>query len=70
MARYLVLNTVKTGPVEYRKGNVVDLTSAQVATLGASNFRLAVNPVAANGAAAGSPTHDTLGEGSSVSNSS
>lgn len=70
MARYLVLNTVRVGPLEYRKGITVDLTSAQVSTLGASNFRLANNPLNTFGTQVSSPTHDTVGEASGVSNSS
>lgn len=71
MSRYLVLNTVKPSPgVEYRKGNVAELTSAQVTALGATNFRLVSTSVLAGGAAPSSPTHDTLGEASGVSNSS
>lgn len=67
---WLVLNKVSAGPVEYRKGAVVYLTAAQVTSLGASNFRSVNNPLNVNGTAPSSPTHDTLGEASTVSNSS
>jgi len=70
MARYLVMKTVRVGPLEYKQGTTVELTAGQVTTLGASNFRLANNPVNTNGTAVASPTHDTQGEASGVSNSS
>jgi len=70
MARYLVKKTIRNGSLEYRQGIVVDLTPSQVTALGASSFRAANNPVNMYGTAIASPTHDTQGEASGVSNSS
>jgi hypothetical protein len=45
MAKYLCTATINAGTVnEYRKGQVVEATSAQISALGASNFRLVNNP--------------------------
>ena len=81
MARYVVTTSIFQGSsVAYPKGAVVDLTSAQVTALGASNFRAANNPGGTQtttylggassslGIAEGSPTHDTNGEAAGVSN--
>lgn len=68
MARWLIVNTFKVGAAEYRKGNTIELTSAQVTALGASNFRAIVNPLNISGSHPASETHDTLGENSGVSN--
>jgi hypothetical protein len=65
---YLVINTVRIGPLEYRKGVIAHLTATQVTAVGASNLRTVNNPLASNGAHAASETHDTLGEASGVSN--
>lgn len=65
---FLVINTVRIGPVEYRKGSTVYLTATQVTAVGAGNLRMVNNPLASNGAHAASETHDTLGEASGVSN--
>jgi hypothetical protein len=70
MARWLVAVQFKSSGLEYRKGTIVELTPAQVTALGASNFRAVVNPIGANGTNPSTPTHDTLGEASGVSNSS
>lgn len=67
---YLVINTVRIGPVEYKKGAMVYLTATQVTAIGASNLRTVNNPTAPNGAQSASHTHDTLGEAAGVSNSS
>jgi hypothetical protein len=67
---FLVINTVRIGPLEYRKGTSVYLTATQVTAIGASNLRMINNPLAINGAHAASETHDTQGEASGVSNSS
>lgn len=67
---FLVLNTVRIGPVEYKKGATVYLTPTQVTAIGASNLRAVNNPTAVNGAQSASQTHDTLGEAAGVSNSS
>lgn len=74
MARYEVLTTFKVneqhgmltaqvGQVEYTKGQVVELTPAQVTALGSSNFR-ALSSVSGTA----SPTHDLAGEGAGASN--
>ena len=87
MAKYLVvakitgINDASGSPMEYRKGTVVELTSAQVTALGATNFRLMNNPGAAStvvtylggatlttGINPGSPTHDTAGMAAGTSN--
>lgn len=87
MAKYLVIakitgiNDAGGNPVEYRKGTVAELTSAQVTALGAANFRLMNNPGAGSqvisyagggtltlGTNPGSVTHDTNGEASGAAN--
>jgi hypothetical protein len=83
VARYLVLTSIsQAGSIAYPKGAVVDLTSARVTALGASNFRAVNNPSLAAaavttytggatltaGTSAGSPTHDTNGEAAGASN--
>lgn len=83
MARYVVSSSIfQGGSIAYPKGAVVELTSAQVTALGASNFRTANAPggtqttTYAGGATSGvgihtaSETHDTSGEAAGVSNSS
>lgn len=67
---YLVLNTVRIGALEYRKGSTAYLTATQVTAVGASNLRAVNNPLNVNGTAPSSPTHDTTGEAAGVSNSS
>lgn len=67
---YLIVNTVRVGPLEYRKGCVAHLTATQVTAVGMSNLRAISNPLTPNGAHAASETHDTQGEASCVSNSS
>lgn len=66
---YLIINTVRIPPLEYRKGTTAYLTAAQVTAVGASNVRAVNNPIGVNGSHAASETHDTLGEASGVSNS-
>lgn len=87
MAKYLVVAKIASAtdaggnPVEYRKGAVVELTSAQVSALGASNFRLVNNPGAGTqvtsysgggtlttGINPASVTHDTNGEAAGAAN--
>ena len=86
MARYLVTSTVNATdtdgrtPVQYRKGQTVDLTPAQVTALGASNFRAANNPggtqtttylggaTSSLGIQVASPTHDLAGRAAGASN--
>jgi hypothetical protein len=88
MSKYLVVAKIASAtdaggnPVEYRKGAVVELTSAQVSALGASNFRLMNNPGAGTqvtsygvsggtlttGINPGSVTHDTNGEAAGAAN--
>ena len=88
MAKYLVVAKIASAtdaggsPMEYRKGVVVELTSAQVSALGASNFRLVNNPGAGSqvisygvssgtltlGTSPGSVTHDTSGEAAGAAN--
>jgi hypothetical protein len=65
---FLITKTVRIGPEEYRKGNVAHMTAAQVTAVGAGNVRALNNPIGTNGSHAASETHDTLGEASSVSN--
>ena len=65
---YLMTTTVRTGPVEYRKGVVVHLTAGQVTTVGAANLRSLNNALNANGTHPATETHDTLGEATGVSN--
>jgi hypothetical protein len=67
---YLIMSTVRIGPLEYRKGTTAYLTAAQVTAVGAGNVRAVNNPLNTNGSHAASETHDTLGEASGVSNSS
>jgi hypothetical protein len=69
VARYLVTTSIyQNGSIAYPKGAMVELTSAQMTALGASNFQTANNPVNTNGTQAGSPTHDLAGEAAGVSN--
>ena len=65
---YLITSTVRSGPLEYRKGAVAHLTAAQVTAVGASNLRTINNPLNVNGSHPASETHDTLGEASGASN--
>lgn len=69
-ALYLIINTVRLGPLEYRKGTTAYLTATQVTAIGAANLRAVNNPLNINGSHAASETHDTAGEASAVSNSS
>jgi hypothetical protein len=64
----LIINTVRIGPLEYRKGVVAHMTATQIAAVGASNLRTVNNPLGVNGSHAASGTHDTLGEASGISN--
>lgn len=65
---YLVINTVRQGPVEYKKGVTVYLTAAQVTSIGAANLRAVNAPLNPNGSHPASETHDTSGEATGVSN--
>jgi hypothetical protein len=82
VARYIIEVAGTYGGLRYEKGQVAELTSAQVSTIGAGNLRAAVNPVISTSTTAyagggtssvavqaGTPTHDTAGEATGVSNS-
>lgn len=67
---YLIIATVRIGPLEYRKGTMAYLTATQATAVGAANLRAVNNPLNINGSHTASETHDTAGEASAVSNSS
>jgi hypothetical protein len=71
MSRYVIGSNVTVGGVMYYRDQVAELTSAQASAItgAGGKIRLASNPVNVNGTAPGSPTHDTNGEASGVSNS-
>jgi hypothetical protein len=69
-ALYLTVNAITFMGVRVGKGASLALTPAQVTSIGAANLRAVNNPVNTNGSHPASETHDTLGEATSVSNSS
>lgn len=70
MTRYKVQVPITYMGEKVSKGQVIDLTPAQVTGIGAGNLRASNNPVNTDGTQVASPTHDTLGEATGVSNSS
>ncbi len=67
MARYVIGSNVTIGGVPYYRDQVAELTSAQASAVTSAGRTLRSASVVT--ASAGSPTHDTAGKVTGVSNS-